>query len=113
MLGAIAPWAMLIGSNAFMTLAWYGHLKHRTVALPLVILVSWLIAFPEYSLAVPANRWGSFFYTPSELKVIQELITLTIFLIFSVCYLGESIKWTTIAGFLIILIGVGVVFMNR
>ena len=59
----IAPILMLVASNVFMTYAWYGHLKHRAVALPLTIFISWLIALPEYSLAVPANRIGSFAYT--------------------------------------------------
>jgi uncharacterized protein (DUF486 family) len=109
----VAPWLLLAGSNVFMTFAWYGHLKHRTVALPLTILISWLIALPEYSLAVPANRIGSFTYTAAELKVIQEAITLTVFIAFSVFYLGEPLKWSTIAGFLLIGAGVGVVFLNR
>ena len=109
----IAPWAMLVGSNVFMTFAWYGHLKHRNVALPLTIFISWLIALPEYSLAVPANRIGSYAYSPAELKVIQEAITLTVFIAFSVFYLGEPLKWSTIAGFLLIGAGVAVVFLNR
>jgi len=104
---------MLLGSNVFMTFAWYGHLKHRSVALPLTILISWLIALPEYSLAVPANRFGSYAYSPAELKVIQEAITLTVFIAFSVFYLGEPLKWSTLAGFLLIGAGVAVVFLNR
>jgi hypothetical protein len=104
---------MLLGSNVFMTFAWYGHLKHRTVALPLTILISWLIAFPEYSLAVPANRYGSYVYTTAELKVIQEAITLTVFIAFSTFYLGEPIKLSTLLGFLLIFAGVAVVFLNR
>jgi uncharacterized protein len=110
---AVAPWVMLLGSNVFMTFAWYGHLKHRGAALPLTILVSWLIALPEYSLAVPGNRFGSYAYTPAELKVIQEAITLTVFVAFSVFYLGEPLKWSTIAGFGLIGAGVAVVFLNR
>ena len=109
----IAPWVMLLGSNVFMTFAWYGHLKHRGVALPLTILISWLIALPEYSLAVPANRIGSYAYTSAELKVIQEAITLTVFIAFSVFYLGEPLKWSTLAGFALIGAGVAVVFLNR
>lgn len=110
---AIAPWLMLLGSNVFMTFAWYGHLKHRSTALPLTILISWLIALPEYSLAVPANRIGSFHYTTAELKVIQEAITLSVFVLFSYFYLGEPIKASTIAGMLLIFGGVAVVFLNR
>jgi uncharacterized protein len=109
----LAPWLMLLGSNLFMTFAWYGHLKHRSTALPLAILVSWLIALPEYSLAVPANRFGSYAYTTAELKVIQEVITLTVFVAFSYFYLGETIKLTTLLGFLLIAAGVAVVFLNR
>jgi uncharacterized protein (DUF486 family) len=110
---AVIPWLMLLGSNVFMTFAWYGHLKHRSVALPLTIFISWLIALPEYSLAVPANRFGSYVYTAAELKVIQEAITLTVFIAFSIFYLGEPLKWSTVAGFLLIAAGVGVVFLNR
>lgn len=109
----VAPWLMLLGSNVFMTFAWYGHLKHRAAALPLTIFISWLIALPEYSLAVPANRIGSYAYTAAELKVIQEAVTLTVFVAFSVFYLGEPLKWSTVAGFLLIGAGVGVVFLNR
>ena len=109
----VAPWLMLLGSNVFMTIAWYGHLKHRNVALPLVVLISWLIALPEYMLAVPANRIGSYVYSAAELKVIQEAITLMVFIGFSIFYLGEPLKWSTVAGFLLIAAGVGVVFLNR
>jgi uncharacterized protein (DUF486 family) len=110
---AALPWLLLLGSNVFMTFAWYGHLKHRSVALPLAILISWLIALPEYGLAVPANRIGSYTYTTAELKVMQEAITLTVFIGFSVFYLGEPIKWSTLAGFVLIFAGVAVVFLNR
>jgi uncharacterized protein (DUF486 family) len=110
---AVAPWLMLLGSNVFMTFAWYGHLKHRSTALPLTILTSWLIALPEYSLAVPANRIGSFRYTTAELKVIQEAITLSVFIIFSFFYLNEPIKISTILGMLLMFMGVAVVFLNR
>jgi uncharacterized protein (DUF486 family) len=109
----VAPWLMLLGSNIFMTFAWYGHLKHRSVALPVAILISWLIALPEYSLAVPANRFGSAVYSTAELKVIQEAITLTVFVAFSVFYMGEPLKWSTVAGFALIALGVGVVFLNK
>src|SRR6201989_1814009 len=106
----VAPWLMLFGSNIFMTYAWYGHLKHRNVALPLVVLISWLIALPEYMLAVPANRIGSYVYSPAELRVIREAIPLLVFIGFSVFYLGEPLKWSTVAGFLLIGAGVAVVF---
>jgi uncharacterized protein (DUF486 family) len=74
----VLPVVLLIGSNIFMTFAWYGHLKFKEVALWKVILVSWLIALLEYCLQVPANRMGSRTYSPDQLKVIQEVITLSV-----------------------------------
>jgi uncharacterized protein len=109
----LAPFLMLGASNVFMTFAWYGHLKYRHVALPLAVLASWGIAFFEYSLAVPANRIGVSVYTVAELKTIQEAITLVVFALFSVFYLGETLKLTTIIGFGFILVGAAFVFMNR
>ena len=84
---------LLIGSNVFMTLAWYGHLKFREVALWKVILASCGIAFFEYCLQVPANRIGYGEFTAPQLKIIQEVITLAVFAIFSVLYLGQSLRW--------------------
>lgn len=109
----IAPWLMLVMSNVFMTFAWYGHLKGKPMALPVAIISSWLIALPEYLLAVPANRIGHNVYSTAELKVGQEFITLMVFTLFSVFYLGEAIKWSTIAGFGLIVAGVAVVFYFR
>ena len=109
----IAPWALLVASNIFMTFAWYGHLKNKSLALPVAILSSWLIALPEYMLAVPANRIGSSMYSTAQLKVGQEVITLLVFILFSYFYLGEAIKWSTIAGFGLIVAGVAVVFFFR
>ena len=83
---------MLCISNVFMTFAWYGHLKFKDQPLWLVIVASWGIAFIEYCFAVPANRWGSAVYSPAELKGIQEIVTLTVFGLFAVTYLGESLK---------------------
>jgi uncharacterized protein (DUF486 family) len=77
---------LLIVSNTFMTMAWYGHLKFKTVPLLLTVLVSWMIAFPEYLCQVPANRLGSDYFTPAQLKVIQEAITLGVFVIFNLLY---------------------------
>ncbi len=108
----LAHWLMLLASNLFMTLAWYGHLKFRSAPLPLVILVSWLIAGMEYMLAVPANRIGSYVYSPAQLKTIQEVITLVVFVLFSYFYLGQPIKWTTIAGFALIFAGAGLIFFK-
>ena len=84
---------LLFASNAFMTVAWYGHLKHRGAPLFTVILISWLIALPEYALQVPANRMGYGTFSGYQLKVIQEAITLTVFAIFAWLYLGESLRW--------------------
>ncbi len=87
------PIVLLVGSNIFMTFAWYGHLKFKEVALWKVILVSWSIALFEYCLQVPANRLGSQSYTPDQLKVIQEVITLSVFGVFSVYYFGDKLHW--------------------
>ena len=101
---------LLIFSNLFMTFAWYGHLKFKEEKLWVVILVSWLIAFFEYCLQVPANRLGHGTFTASQLKVIQEVLSLMVFGFFSVFYLGESLKWNTILGFILILCPVFVIF---
>jgi uncharacterized protein (DUF486 family) len=87
------PVVLLIGSNTFMTFAWYGHLKFKGVALWKVIVVSWGIAFFEYCLQVPANRIGAGVYTVDQLKVIQEVITLGVFGVFSVYYFGDQLHW--------------------
>ena len=89
----VFPIVLLIGSNIFMTFAWYGHLKFKEVPLWKVILVSWAIALFEYCLQVPANRLGSKIYSPDQLKVIQEVITLSVFGIFSVFYFGDTLRW--------------------
>jgi uncharacterized protein len=84
---------LLIGSNLFMTAAWYGHLKYRGVALWKVILISWGIAFFEYCLQVPANRLGYGEFSAFQLKIIQEVITLVVFLGFATFWLGERVRW--------------------
>ena len=101
---------LLLLSNIFMTFAWYGHLKFKSSALWLVILISWGIAFFEYCLQVPANRIGHGHFSAVELKTIQEVITLSVFVAFSFLYLGEPVKWNHIAGFTIICVGVFVIF---
>jgi uncharacterized protein len=101
---------LLTISNIFMTFAWYGHLKYRTSALWKVILVSWGIAFFEYCFQVPANRFGSYEFSTAQLKTIQEVITLSVFSVFSVLYLGEKIKWNHAAGFGCIAMAVFFVF---
>jgi uncharacterized protein len=101
---------LLTISNIFMTFAWYGHLKYRTSALWKVILVSWGIAFFEYCFQVPANRIGSYEFSTAQLKTMQEVITLSVFSVFSVLYLGEKIKWNHAAGFGCIAMAVFFVF---
>ena len=101
---------LLLASNVFMTFAWYGHLKYRDKPLMLVILVSWGIAFFEYCLQVPANRIGYGEFSAAELKTIQEVLTLLVFCVFSVLYLGEKIKWNHAAGFGCIVAAVFFVF---
>jgi uncharacterized protein (DUF486 family) len=107
---AIAPILLLIASNVFMTFAWYGHLKVENRPIWLLILVSWGIAFFEYCLAVPANRIGRAVYDPMELKAIQEVITLAVFAVFSVTFLGERLTLNHGIGFLLIAAGAFFVF---
>jgi uncharacterized protein len=101
---------LLTISNIFMTFAWYGHLKYRNVALSKVVLISWGIAFFEYCFQVPANRIGSYEFTTAQLKTIQEVITLSVFSIFSLTFLGEPLKWNYVAGFACISLAVFFVF---
>jgi uncharacterized protein len=106
----LLPILLLIGSNVFMTLAWYGHLRFKETPLVGVILVSWLIAFVEYCMAVPANRLGSAVYTTAQLKTIQEIITLLVFAGFSVLYLKEPITWNYAIGFVLVAAGAFFIF---
>jgi len=101
---------LLVASNVFMTFAWYGHLKFKEIPLPLVIMVSWGIAFFEYWLAVPANRWGSAVYSAAQLKTMQEVITLVVFAGFSVLYLKEPLGWNQALGFAFIAAGAFLIF---
>ncbi|WP_066795905.1 DMT family protein [Sphingomonas soli] len=110
MIERILPIALLVASNVFMTFAWYGHLKYKAAPLVLVILASWLIALPEYMLAVPANRWGSNVYSAAQLKAIQEVVTLTVFAGFSILYLGQKITINHLIGFGFIALGAWFVF---
>lgn len=107
------PIIMLGVSNIFMTFAWYWHLKFQEVALWKVIAISWAIALLEYCLAVPANRFGSAVYSAAELKTIQEVITLVVFIGFAGLYLGERITLGQMAGFALIAVGAGMVFFLR
>ena len=106
----LMPILLLLGSNIFMTFAWYGHLKYKTTPLFWAILASWGIAFFEYCLQVPANRWGSAYYSAAQLKTMQEVITLVVFAGFSVLYLKEPLGWNHALGFLFIAIGAFLIF---
>ena len=107
---SVLPILMLIGSNVFMTFAWYGHLKFTGSPLYAAVLFSWGIAFFEYWLAVPANRIGHVVYSTAELKTMQEVITLAVFALFSIFYLKEAITWNHVAGFALIAGGAALIF---
>ncbi|MCA0393937.1 MAG: DMT family protein [Proteobacteria bacterium] len=111
-LDRILPIVLLLGSNIFMTFAWYGHLKYRATPLVTVILVSWGIAFFEYCLMVPANRIGAAVYSAPQLKGMQEVITLVVFAGFSAWYLGQPLKWNHWAGFALIAVAAWLIFME-
>jgi hypothetical protein len=111
--GYLAPIFLLVCSNVFMTLAWYGHLNFKAKPLILVVMASWGIAFIEYCLAVPANRYGHALYSAAELKTIQEVITLIVFAGFSVLYLKEPLGWNHAVGFALIAAGAAFVFSGR
>jgi uncharacterized protein (DUF486 family) len=106
----LLPILLLIGSNVFMTLAWYGHLRFKEAPLVIVILVAWAIAFVEYCMAVPANRWGNAVYTTAQLKTIQEVITLLVFAAFSILYLKEPMTWNYAIGFTLVASGAFFIF---
>jgi hypothetical protein len=101
---------LLTISNIFMTFAWYGHLHYKDRPLWIVIAASWLIALPEYCFQVPANRIGHYQFSAAQLKIMQEVITLLVFGIFSVAYLQEKLRWNYVLGFVLILLAVIVVF---
>jgi len=107
---ALLPILLLVGSNIFMTLAWYGHLRFKETPLIGVIMASWGIAFLEYCMAVPANRLGSAVYTTAQLKTIQEIITLLVFAGFSILYLKEPITWNYAIGFVLVAAGAFLIF---
>lgn len=100
---------LLVASNTFMTLAWYGHLKYKHVALVTTIAVSWLIALPEYALQVPANRLGHGHFTATQLKVIQEAISLSVFAVFAFFYLKEAPTWRSALAFLLVIAAVALI----
>lgn len=105
-----APIVLLVGSNIFMTTAWYGHLKFKDSPILLAILASWGIALVEYCMAVPANRIGHQVYSAAELKTMQEVITLVVFAAFSVWVLKEPLTWKHALGFTLIAAGAAVIF---
>lgn len=108
---------LLVGSNCFMTWAWYGHLKKTGWTIPVAIGISWLIAFPEYLLQVPANRIGHISqggpFTAAQLKILQEAITMTVFIVFAVLVLKEKPRWNEGVAFVLIFAGVVVAMMGR
>lgn len=109
----VLPIILLLASNVFMTLAWYGHLAFKGQPLLVVILASWGIALFEYCLAVPANRYGHEVYSAAQLKTIQEVVTLGVFVVFSVTYLGESLTWRHGLGFGLIAAGAFFIFTGK
>ncbi len=106
----LATVLLLIGSNVFMTYAWYGHLRHQSMTFIGAIVISWGIAFFEYCLQVPANRIGYGYFSAAVLKTIQEVISLTVFGLFSTFFLGESLGWNHAIGFALIVAGAFFVF---
>jgi uncharacterized protein len=107
---SVLPIVLLTMSNVFMTFAWYGHLKFTDKPLWLVVIASWGIAFFEYCLAVPANRFGHAVYSTAQLKTMQEVITLIVFALFSIAYLKEPITLNHGVGFALIALGAFFVF---
>ena len=102
---------LLLLSNVFMTFAWYGHLKYKETALWKVVLVSWGIAFFEYCLQVPANRWGHGAFSVVQLKVIQEVLTLCVFAGFSIWFMKERLAWNHVLAFALVVVAVYLVFL--
>jgi hypothetical protein len=103
---------LLIVSNVFMTLAWYGHLKFKSSALWLAILASWGLAFFEYIFQVPANRFGSDVFSVTQLKIIQEAITLTVFTLVAYVLFGEGLKWNNVVSYVLLMGAVFFAFLK-
>ena len=106
----VAPVLLLVASNVFMTVAWYGHLRFKSAPLWMAVIISWGIAFFEYWLAVPANRYGHAVYSAAELKTIQEVVTFSVFAVFSVVWLKEALTLNHLIGFSLIALGASFVF---
>ena len=104
---------LLLISNTFMTVAWYGHLKYRSAPIVAAVLASWAIALGEYCFQVPANRIGYGQFSGYQLKIIQESITLVVFTVFAYLYLGESMRWNYAASFVCIFAAVLFAFWGR
>ena len=112
MIERLIPVLLLLGSNLFMTFAWYGHLRYKSAPLALAIAASWGIALFEYCLMVPANRLGSAMYSAPQLKGMQEVITLIVFAGFSTWYLDQPLKWNHWAGFALIVVAAWLIFLE-
>jgi uncharacterized protein (DUF486 family) len=104
---------LLVVSNTFMTFAWYGHLKYRSAPIVSVVVLSWLIAGGEYCFQAPANRIGYGQFTGYQLKIIQESVTLIVFVVFARFYLGESVRWNYLASIACIFAAVLFAFWER
>lgn len=105
--------SLLVVSNTFMTVAWYGHLKHKDKALIVVILLSWSIALFEYMFMVPANRIGSAQFSLTQLKIIQECISLSVFVIYAWVAFHEKLRWNTALALLLIGAAVYLAMLGR
>ena len=103
---------LLIISNIFMTFAWYGHLKYKQSALWLAIAASWGLALFEYIFQVPANRIGAETYSVTQLKIIQEAITLTVFTIIAYFLFGETLKWNNLVSYVLLIGAVYFAFLK-
>jgi len=101
---------LLLGSNTFMTVAWYGHLKFKNASILMAIVVSWGIAFIEYCLQVPANRIGYRVMSAYQLKILQEALTLVVFVVFASLWLGEGFQVKYLVSFALIVAAVVVAF---
>ena len=112
MIERLFPMLLLLGSNVFMTFAWYGHLRYKSAPIALAIAASWGIALFEYRLMVPANRMGSALYSAPQLKGMQEVITLLVFAGFSTWYLDQPMKWNHWAGFSLIVAAAWLIFLE-
>ena len=106
----LTPILLLTASNVFMTFAWYGHLKFKATPIWIAILASWGIAFFEYCLMIPANRYGHAVFTAPQLKAMQEIITLVVFVAFAWLYLGEAVTPRQGVGFALIVVASFLIF---